>query len=237
MSERGSLTFMDLPLPVNGGDVPLAGSAQLRPAWFIALLALIDRTVLPRRIAVSNGIAELLLGVADGKVRLLSSGAAEADGTRGSAETARRLSELCTPARPLSYSLGPWTPQGASGHSIADLVNAQGDDDARGEHRRADFHVGAEGFEFNAEGWPVSMPDHASGRALVAAWRAHLWMMTWKSRSRTVLGGEMLIVATPVKGPHRWAIHASPAGVEISAVGQEELGKLISRWRAQSVPR
>lgn len=225
---------MDLPLPPTGDKSELTSSAHLRPAWFIALLTLIDRTVLPRRMTVGNGWSELSLGVAEGRARLLNVTAGHGNGGDASAEVASRLAALCTPARPLKYSLAAWEQQPPAGYSIAELVNVQAK--ALSDARRA-FEVGTDGFGFDADGWPLAMPEHAGAQALVASWRTAIWTRNWHKRSEAVLGGDMLMVATVGDRPHRWAIHSSQGGAEISAIAPEDLGRLVSRWRAQSAER
>jgi hypothetical protein len=225
---------MDLPLPPTGDKSEVTSSAQLRPAWFIALLALIDRTVLPRRMTVSNGWSELSLGVAEGRARLLDGAAAQDNANGAGAEVASRLADLCSPARPLKYSLAASDPQAPTGYSIAELVNAQAATLA--EPRRA-FEVGSDGFGFDADGWPLAMPEHAGAQALIASWRTAIWTRNWHKRSEAVLGGNMLMVATVGDRPHRWAIHSSQGGAEISAIAPEDLGRLVSRWRAHSTER
>lgn len=221
---------MNLPLPPTGDKSELTSSAHLRPAWFITLLALIDRTVLPRRITISNGWSELSLGVAEGRARLLAD--APAGGKSGMSEdVVGRLAALCAPAKPLKYSLGAWNAASADGYTIAELVNAQ---TAAAAEAREAFGVGADGFSFDPDGWPLVMPQQAGAPALVASWRTAIWMRNWHKRSETELGGDMLIVATVGDRPHRWAIHSSHAGAEISAIAPEDLGRLVSRWRAQS---
>jgi hypothetical protein len=225
---------MDLPLPPTGDKSELTSSAHLRPAWFIALLALIDRTILPRRMTVSNGWSEVSLGIAEGRASLVNGSGPQGNGSGACADLAARLAALCTPAKPLKYSLAAWDAQSPAGYSIAELVNSQST--AGGASRDA-FRAEADGFGFDADGWPLEMPEHVGAQALIASWRTAIWTRNWHKRSEGVLGGDMLIVATVGDRPHRWALHSSQAGAEIRAIVPEELGRLVSHWRAHAAER
>jgi hypothetical protein len=224
-----------MPLPLKGDPGELTTSAHLRSAWFVAMLSVIDRTALPRRIVFTNGIGELALDVVQRRMRLIS-GAPERGGSELSrSQAAAQLAVFCEPARPVSYGLRAIPAPRSDGYSIAELVNAQSQ-----SHASAELPEGLQdssrrhNFGFDQAGWPLSMPANATAKSLIAAWRANIWMQGWVQRNQNMLGGEILVVAAPAERSYRLSYLSSPGGSELKVFGSENLGQVISEWRSQS---
>ena len=189
---------------------------------FLRVLGLIDRTVLPRRLVLSNGGSGELVLLAARQCAALEGGASAVDG--GSAEdVAAVIARFCASADGITHHVEPLA-QAPAGYGVAAIVNAQpwaGPDAREGAGRR---------FRFSAQGWPLAAPSGATFTALEAASRMARAMAGWRSRRKGLLDGPALLVAVSEDLGEEVSI-AIDGGLALTAAAPAQLGRIVSRWR------
>lgn len=196
-----------------------------KAAQFLLVLSLIDRTVLPRQIALLAKEGSLVLVVAERRAQL-------ADGELLSArDLVARIAGFCRTAALLRHKVraARVVPLGSS---AAELVNAQdlAASDAFG------LETGAEVFSFDDRGWPLKMPEGADVKSMVSAWLLHLWMQGWLKRRAGAFGERVFLATTAGNNVRELAFHLSPEKTDIMTVEPSDLGRLLAAWRITTAP-
>jgi hypothetical protein len=194
---------------------------------FLKVLSLIDRTILPRRLLLTNGSARLALVVARQRASL-----ADAKGgiRQCTEETlASMITRLCIAGAQMAYRLEPISPAppADAGFAAMTLVNAQDMSEA------PDDSLDVNHYRFSKTGWPLAAPAQASVASLEAAARLAWAMAGWQGRHGDKLKSQTLILAISEALPHDLSV--SVAGdVTITSTPPAMLGRLVSRWRNRS---
>jgi hypothetical protein len=185
---------------------------------FLRVLNLIDRTILPRRIVISNGVSELVLHVA--RRRWLATPAV-AD------VQARKLMEFCAMSKAISHRIEalPKADPG-SGLAAADLAEA-----ALRTSPSAPT-ADSEAYAFSSEGWPVAKPSSASPETLLKAWMLADALTHWHARHQSALSSPALLVAVAPDSHGEMTIELG-CGLTASATAAQGLGQLIARLRSR----
>lgn len=203
----------------------LSRPAASKAAQFLLVLSLIDRTILPREIALTAGGESLVLAVAERKAQLAGGPPLAARDLAG------RIVRFCRETAVMQHKVRAVSPvrlvPGALG--VPDIVNAQ-EWTGAGSPDDAILPIDVNMFAFDAAGWPLRMPESADAKAMVSAWLLHLWMQSWLKR-RAAIFGERILLATAAGTSREIAFHIAPEKVEIVAVGPTELGRLLASWR------
>jgi len=188
---------------------------------FLKVLGLIDRTVLPRRLLLSNGITGLVLIAARG-CALLDGRDARSSGA-SLTDLSAAIVRLCSGGRPVTYRVEPVAPASSApaGHSAVAIVNAQAPSAAVGEE---------DGYRFTPGGWPMAAPEKASFAALDAAARIAEAMARWEGLDAE---GPALILAVGDGAPVPLSVTLQ-GGLTITTTPPAHLGQIISRWRNRS---
>jgi len=190
---------------------------------FLKVLGLIDRTVLPRRLLLSNGVAGLALIAARG-CALLDRRDARSSGS-SLADLSAAIIRLCAAGRPVTYRVEPVAaaPSAPAGHSAVAIVNAQ-------EPSAPSAAVGeGEGFRFAPGGWPIAAPAKACFAALDAAARIAEAMARWEGLDAD---GPALILVVGDGAPAPLSVSLQ-GGLTITTTPPAHLGQIISRWRSR----
>jgi hypothetical protein len=188
---------------------------------FLKVLGLIDRTVLPRRLLLSNGISGLALIAARGCALLDGRDARSAGASLPDLSAA--IKRLCSGGRPVTYRVEPVATalSAPAGHSAVAIVNAQESLGTVGEE---------EGYRFAPGGWPLAVPAKASFAALDAAARIAEAMARWEGLDAD---GPALILAVGDGAPAPLSVSLQ-GGLTITTTPPAHLGQIISRWRSRS---
>ena len=189
---------------------------------FLKVLGLIDRTVLPRRLLLSNGMSGLALIAARGCALL--DGRDARSGGASLPELSAAIVRLCTAGQAVTYRVEPvaTVPSLPSGYSAAAIVNAQ--------DTSAVAVVGeGEGYRFTPGGWPLAAPAKASFAALDAAARIAGALARWDGLDAD---GPALILAVAEAAPAPLSVSLE-GGLTITATPPAHLGQIISRWRSR----
>jgi hypothetical protein len=188
---------------------------------FLKALGLIDRTVLPRRLLLSNSVTGLALIAARG-CALLDRRDARSSGS-SLTDLSAAIIRLSAAGRPVTYRVEPVAAASSApaGHSAVAIVNAQGASGAVGEE---------EGYRFAPGGWPLAAPAKASFAALDAAARIAEAMARWEGLDAD---GPALILAVGDGAPAPLSVSLQ-GGLTITTTPPAHLGQIISRWRNRS---
>jgi hypothetical protein len=211
MAGQQNIPAMDRPPP--GG----------RAETFLKVLRLIHRSVLPRRIVLSNGEARLMLQAE--RARAVLDGA-PADGSPAdmSGRVAAAIGQFCAAGGQVTHRVERAS-QVPVGYSPIAIVNAQstssGASDAGRQYRFAD------------DGWPLGTPADASFASLEAATRIAWAMLRWRRASGGLLQAPALIVATAEGLPEDVSVTVGD-GLAITVTRAARLGQAVSRWRNQA---
>jgi hypothetical protein len=196
-----------------------------KAAQFILVLSLIDRTVLPRQIALLAKEGSLVLLAAERRAQL-------ANGEPLSArDLVARIAGFCRTAASLRHKVRA-ARAAPLGFSVAELVNAQ-DWGASGAFG---LETGAEVFSFDDHGWPAKMPEEADVKSMVSAWLLHLWMQGWLKRRAGAFGERVFVATTAGNNAREFAFHLSPEKTDIITVEPRDLGRLLAAWRIMTAP-
>jgi hypothetical protein len=191
---------------------------------FFKVLGLIDRTIIPRRLVLSNGAADLALLVA--RQRAVLDGA-HSDGRSNSLEiTAAAIARFCAAERHVEHQLEP-IPRAPAGYSAIAIVNAQ-DGTRLGEN--AD---GARHYRFAKDGWPLAAPSDANLTSLATAMQLAQAMRGWRGSVVEQLKTPTLLVAISEELVEDVSISAGDS-LTVATTPPAQLGRIISRWRNRS---
>jgi hypothetical protein len=210
MAGEQNIPAMDRPPP--GG----------RAEAFLSVLRLIHRTVLPRRIVLSNGEARLMLQAERSRAVLEG---APADGAPAdmSGRVAAAIGQFCSAGHQMTHRVerASQVPAGFSPIAIVNAQSAGGVSDAGRQYRFAD------------DGWPLATPADASFASLEAATRIAWAMLRWRRASGGLLQAPALIVATAEGLPEDVSVTVGD-GLAITVTRATRLGQAVSRWRNQT---
>src|SRR5689334_15680076 len=172
MAGQENIPAMDRP--------PTGGRAET----FLEVLRLIHRSVLPRRIFLSNGGARLTLQAE--RARAVLDGA-PADGSPADmlGSVADAIGQFCSAGREMTHRVERAS-QVPAGYSPVAIVNAQ---------TAIAVSVAGRQYRFADDGWPLATPADASFTSLEAATKIAWAMLRWRRASGGLLQGSALIVA------------------------------------------
>jgi hypothetical protein len=206
MVGQQNISAMDLSSPGSGAEN------------FLKILGLIHRSILPRRIVLSNGAARLVLQVE--RARAVLDGASSDRGVEASAGIAAAMGQFCSAGQHMTHRVeqGSRMPVGFS--SIA-IVNAQRRDAPSNEGRH---------YHFADDGWPLTTPADASFTSLEAAARIAWAMLRWRNASGGLLQAPALIVAVSEDLPADVSVTVGEA-LAVTVTQPAQLGQIVSHWR------
>ena len=191
---------------------------------FFKVLSLIDRTVLPRRLTLTNGASSLVLTVARQCASLTDTGM---DTPSGSLEgVAAAIVHLCAGGRPISHRLEPSSRRGSepAGFPAIAIVHAQAG------HVSPDEAGKTRHYLFAKTGWPLALPANASFTAFRAAARIAWTISRWEDRHGGKLSPPMLILAVSEEISEGLSVSVE-GGLTVTTTPPAQLGHLVSRWR------
>lgn len=205
----------------------LARPDASKAAHFLLVLSIIDRTILPRRIAFACGQERLDLIIKDRKAQ-------RAGGEPFSAgELTAAISRLCQATGALKHQIRAAAVGAPASFSIAELINAQ-EWLAPAASAGAALETGPDVFTFDERGWPLRIPEATGAKAIISAWLLHMWMQGWMKRRADIFGETTLMATTAGTGSRELAFHFCPQGMDMMAVGPTELGRLLASWRVSA---
>lgn len=187
---------------------------------FLRVLSLIDRTILARRVFLSNGSAKLVLVIAR---QAASLEIPRPDGPFHALESmAAAITGFCTAGRAITYRMEPAS-HAPAGHAAIAIVNAQ-DPAAGGTQPR-----GAPRYCFGKDGWPLEAPPQASFAALEAAALIARTMASWQG-FHPQGAGPALVVAVADGLAQEMSVCVE-GGFTLTTTPPAQLGQIVSRWR------
>lgn len=204
--------------------VETVSQASLDAQNFLGVLGLIDRTVLARRLLLSNGSARLVM-IASRRHAALpngSSGAQEASAQN----LVNAIARLCTAGRPVTYRVEPAASDlsPATGFAAVAIVNAQDRPEAR------DDDINIHHYRFSKSGWPIAAPAKGSYASLQKAARIAWSLLNWQRQHEKALNSRTMILAVSDSLPHGISISVSETLTFVSTPSAR-LGQLVSLWR------
>lgn len=205
MAGQQNIPAMDRPPP--GG----------RAETFLRVLGLIHRSVLPRRILLSNGEARLALQVERARAAL---DGVPADAPGG---VAAAIVQFCSAGQQMTHRVERAS-QVPAGYSAIAILNAQSADAASDAGRH---------YRFAEDGWPLATPADASFASLEAAARITWAMLRWRRASGGLLQAPALIVAVAEGLPEDVSVIVGD-GLAVTVTRPTQLGQVVSRWRNQT---
>jgi hypothetical protein len=187
---------------------------------FLAILGLIERTILPRRLLLFNGVADLVLLAARQRASL---GGRPSEAKLPSLEsTAAAIADFCVAGQPITCRPES-VARAPTGYSAVEILNAQGQAGAQGSDG------GSRHYHFADDGWPLSAPSDALFASVAAAARIARAMRGWRA-----LSGEpeapTLIVATSDTLTEDVSVSIGET-LTVATAPPAQLGQIVSRWR------
>jgi hypothetical protein len=185
---------------------------------FMKVLELINRTILPRRLSLSNGTTWLVLIAARQQAWM------ESAGTHSAADVAKAITNLCAPGDPVRWGIEALeTEPKGQGHSAIAIVNAQAGTALTLDGVVADYR-------FRDDGWPLVAPTGATFASLNAASRIAAAMSRWTPEAK----GEGTTLFALAEGLPQAVSVAIDGGPAIISTPPGQLGQIVSRWRGKS---
>lgn len=191
---------------------------------FLKILGLIDRTIVPRRLVLFNGVADLILLVAQQCACLES---ASSDRRSPSLEiTAAAIAHFCAVEQHVKHRLEPIL-RAPAGYSAIAIVNAQ---DGTRLEQNAD---GPRHYRFARDGWPLAAPPKATVASLAAAMQIAQAMEGLCSSTDKQLDTPTLIIAVSEELTEDVSVSAGDI-LTVATTPPAQLGRIVSRWRNRS---
>ena len=194
-------------------------SPRLEAQNFLRVLGLIDRTILPRRVFLTNGRANLVLIVARSGASL--------DNPRSAGQSleglTKAITRFCASGRPVSYRLEPAS-RAPSGHAAIAIVNAQDLAERPGENRIV------RQYSFTKNGWPLATPPRASFASLMGAAHIARAMASWDARNGN--SAEPTLILAISDGLTEDMSVSLDDRLTITTTPPAQLGRIVSRWRS-----
>jgi hypothetical protein len=192
---------------------------------YLQVLSLIDRTILPRRLLLTNGSLRLVLTAARQRAWLEDEGGGQIIAVE---RLAAAIARLCTAGRPIACRMeaAVSAPSPDAGFAPVAIVNAQ---------ERPELHDGPDRkqYRFTASGWPVAAPPAATFASLAAAARIAWTLSGWKAKSSGRLEPPMLLLAISEGFPETLSVSVE-GGVAVTSTPPAHLGRLVSGWRQRA---
>ncbi|NJM33722.1 MAG: hypothetical protein HC850_02320 [Rhodomicrobium sp.] len=190
---------------------------------FLGVLGLIDRTVLARRLLLSNGAARLVL-IAARRCAALPDGAPDSQGASAQS-LMNAIGRLCAAGRPVTYRVEPAAePSPGKAFPAIAIVNAQDRPEAREDD--ADFHH----YRFFTNGWPIAAPMQGSFSSLEKAAKIAWSLLSWQSQQEKTLNSRTMILAISDSLPYDISITVNET-LTFASTPSARLGQLVSLWR------
>jgi hypothetical protein len=200
----------------TGNPSPAIGAEN-----FLTILGLIERTILPRRLLLFNGAADLVLLAARQRA---SVGGEHPETELASLEsTAAAIVHFCATDQPVTCRLEA-VARAPAGYSAVAILNAQGNAGAQGTDG------GSRHYHFAADGWPLSAPSDAPFAALAAAARIARAMRGWRALSGGPPETPTLIIATSETLTEDVSVSIGET-FTVATTPPAQLGQIVSRWR------
>ena len=193
---------------------------------FLKILAVIDRTILPRKVLITNGSNSLTLTVS--RRRASISDRAERTPLEHLQGLTSAIVAIAQHAQPIGirFEALPQMPGKTPGFNAIEIVNAQGSDSRHGEL------IDLQNYQFTSSGWPLIAPPTTSVAMLTVAARFALAVSNWQRRHLDEVKSPMLILAvSPTATPD---ISVSVGrDVVVARAGLAQLGQVISKWQSE----
>jgi len=204
-------------------------------AKFIAILKIIDRSILPRDITFYCNDKWVSTLVTQGRVVSCRSNFANEDNETTTSILTSFVRLFASANEKIRFSLKAADVGGASerGRTVAEIVNAQQRDESSEKADAGRAVLGSGEFQFDNQHWPIAMPDRSGSAALHAAWQASLWTREWSLRNRLILGDAVLMISTSDARPKQIAIRSSSGKTLVGSPDSKELGHVVSAWRVE----
>jgi hypothetical protein len=191
---------------------------------FLRLLAVIDRTILPRKILIANGQDSLTLTVARQRAFIPRQG--QMSSAWDLQSLALAVADICRPPQPIDIRIeaSPSSAEDAIGFTAIEIVNGQTPEASPAEG------VHLQDYRFTPDGWPVAAPSGGSLAALAAAARFTTAISDWQTRHQGRLQTPMLILAVSPEAASDLSVSVGK-DVVVARAGSAQLGRVVSEWR------
>jgi hypothetical protein len=200
----------------TGDSSPAIGAEN-----FLKILGLIERTILPRRLLLFNGVADLVLLAARQRASI---GGERSEAKLASVEsTAAAIAHFCAAGKPITCRVEA-VARAPTGYSPVAILNAQGKAGAQG------MGGGSRHYHFAADGWPLSAPSDAAFASLAAAARIARAMRSWRALSGGPPDMPTLIIATSETLTEDVSVSIGET-FTVATTPPAQLGQIVSRWR------
>jgi hypothetical protein len=185
--------------------------------YLMDILAVIDRTILPRQVTFSTDRDEVILAVRSRRAQFLNEDI-QAIGF------IKRIAAFCNSGGGMSKKIARLENTNIlrRGLKISDIVNAQNHEPLEAELLR-----GAD-FDFTSGGWPKRMPENASFSSLEIAWQVASGFEEWRRRFDSGLAAPLRFVAISGSKLTRGVTIATGSQSAVSSVELRELGRFFA---------
>jgi hypothetical protein len=192
---------------------------------FLKILAVVDRTILSRRVHITAGSNRLILTVARRRASMVD------QGKLGSAESRQRLAAaivgIARGSGPIAIRVeaSPTPPADTEGFTAVEIVNGQMPHPVQGDR------IELQNYQFTSEGWPLAAPPEASLATVAAVAGFALVISKWQGRHLGEVKPPMLMLAISQAASPDLSVSVGD-DVVVALTGLAQLGQVVSKWQS-----